>query len=452
MADTHFSGPLYVGGQQLTDADGNLIAAVEMSDLDQIVDENGNELLEFDSNASAVNHIVVENSTTGVNPIIYAGGEADTGITFENSESEPILVLDAVASSTVYLQIQNATTGVAPIISSEGEADIGIQFHNDQGEEMLVLASGTTAVTYVQIASSATGVNPIISAQGEADTGLEFHNDQAEPMLVLEPTASATTYVGIQSNTTGLSPIIQALGEADLGLQFHNDQAEVMFAMDAVATGVNYMQAANAATGAAPVLSIQGEADIGLEIHNDQGEQSLIIASAATAVNEFTISPAAAGAGPQLEATGDDTDVNIELIPKGAGYVDVQNGGIQVVAQSVTPNNDNGTASTIEDGAIHVDVGAVTNDANDWVTLPSLASVPVGHTITIACNAGTNFELRTPTTSNEKINNVDSDGTAELLMTDTEVVVIRKVSDTDGWTATSHPLAGGVGAAVTPDA
>lgn len=171
----------------------------------------------------------------------------------------------------------------------------------------------------------------------------------------------------------------------------------------------------------------------------------------ASAVNELKVSNAATGSGPQIEATGGDTNINLELIPKGTGYVDIQNGGLQVVAQTVTPNNDSGTASTIEDGAIHVDVAAVTNDANDWIVLPSLANVPVGHTIKIACNAGANFELRTPASSNEKINTVDCDGTQEYLCTDTEMLTVTKVSDTDGWVATAQTALGAIATAVVPD-
>ncbi len=120
-------------------------------------------------------------------------------------------------------------------------------------------------------------------------------------------------------------------------------------------------------------------------------------------------------------------------------------------AQSVTPNTDDLTGSTIVASANAVDVGAVTTDANDWVRLPSLSTVEVGHTILIACNAGTNFELRTPSASSEKINNVNSDGTAEYLCTDTDTVRIWKLSDTDGWIAQSITNLGAVRTAVVPD-
>lgn len=124
---------------------------------------------------------------------------------------------------------------------------------------------------------------------------------------------------------------------------------------------------------------------------------------------------------------------------------------IQITAQAVTPDSSQGAGNSIQAGKTSVDVGAVTTDANDFIVLPSLADVPVGHTIKIACNAGTNFELRTPASSNEKINTVDSDGTQEALCTDTDTVVCTKVSATDGWTCTSFTALGGVRTAVIPD-
>ncbi len=120
-------------------------------------------------------------------------------------------------------------------------------------------------------------------------------------------------------------------------------------------------------------------------------------------------------------------------------------------SQTVTPNNDSGTGSTILPSSTCVDVAAVTNDANDWVVLPSLSAVRNGHEITILCNAGGAFEIRTPATSGEKINNVDSDGTNELAAVDTEIIKIIKVSNTDGWVARSFTLAGADNTALVPN-
>ena len=109
------------------------------------------------------------------------------------------------------------------------------------------------------------------------------------------------------------------------------------------------------------------------------------------------------------------------------------------------------TREKIQAGKTAVVVSGTTVDANDWITLPPLASVPTGHTITIQCAAGSNFEMRTPASSNEKINNVDADGTQEYLCTDTNVIIVRKMGNTEGWMAQGFTRLGAVVAAVVPD-
>lgn len=109
------------------------------------------------------------------------------------------------------------------------------------------------------------------------------------------------------------------------------------------------------------------------------------------------------------------------------------------------------TGNSIPPTAKSVSVESVETDANDWVTLPSLADVANGHEIIILASASANFELRTPASSNEKINNVDSDGTQEYLVTDTDVVIVRKVNNTVGWVAQSITKLGAVRTAVIPD-
>ena len=98
-----------------------------------------------------------------------------------------------------------------------------------------------------------------------------------------------------------------------------------------------------------------------------------------------------------------------------------------------------------------VEVAAVTNDANDWITLPNLENVPNGHEITILCNAGGNFEMRTPATTGDKINSKDCDGTKEYLCTDTEVLKVVKINNTIGWMAHAYSAIGAVVTAVVPD-
>ena len=124
--------------------------------------------------------------------------------------------------------------------------------------------------------------------------------------------------------------------------------------------------------------------------------------------------------------------------------------GIDYTVRNHTAGAVNTSANSISPFEKVVQVTGVTTNANDWITLPAIADVPIGHTLTIFANAGSNFELRTPTSSNTKINDVDSDGTQEYLVTDIDTVLITKVTAT-AWTGQSITKLGAVRTAVIPD-
>ncbi len=97
-------------------------------------------------------------------------------------------------------------------------------------------------------------------------------------------------------------------------------------------------------------------------------------------------------------------------------------------------------------------VSAVITNSNDFVVLPALADVPNGHMIRLLCSAGSDFELRTKASSNEKINNVDSDATNNYKCTDGQVMTIIKVNNTAGWVAFALTNLGAQATAVVPNA
>lgn len=98
-----------------------------------------------------------------------------------------------------------------------------------------------------------------------------------------------------------------------------------------------------------------------------------------------------------------------------------------------------------------VKVTGVVNNSNDYIVLPPLANCEDGHIITILNGAGTNFELRTPASSNEEINSEDCDGTKEALMTDTQICTVTKISDSIGWMLEGRTAIGAYATAVVPD-
>lgn len=75
---------------------------------------------------------------------------------------------------------------------------------------------------------------------------------------------------------------------------------------------------------------------------------------------------------------------------------------------------DSSAKSIVPDAAGFVHVTAFTTDANDWIVLPRLK---VGRLI--RGYSAVAHEIRTPASSNEKINDVDSDGSQEAAITAT---------------------------------
>ncbi len=128
-------------------------------------------------------------------------------------------------------------------------------------------------------------------------------------------------------------------------------------------------------------------------------------------------------------------------------------GGITITAQTLGATNAAvPDTNVISAGSIYIDVSTnLAQDVNDFILLPAIASVSVGYTITIVANSNGNFELRTPASSQTKINNVDADGTNEYLVTDATTVYITKVSNTYGWEAHDFDHVGAIVAAHVPN-
>lgn len=119
-------------------------------------------------------------------------------------------------------------------------------------------------------------------------------------------------------------------------------------------------------------------------------------------------------------------------------------------AITLTPDDAESELNVIPAGVTKVRLGANVNDADDFVTLPSLADVPNGWEITIIAGAA-NCEVRTPADSDEEINSENCDGTKEYLLTATEVHKFVKIDSTIGWMGHGYTAIGAVTTAIVPD-
>ena len=74
---------------------------------------------------------------------------------------------------------------------------------------------------------------------------------------------------------------------------------------------------------------------IGTSILDTNGLELALLTATGSAVNEFTIANAATGNNPKLSATGDDTNIGIDLITKGTGVIRAEDSGGNVSAVKI---------------------------------------------------------------------------------------------------------------------
>lgn len=98
-------------------------------------------------------------------------------------------------------------------------------------------------------------------------------------------------------------------------------------------------------------------------VQDTSANEIIKTAFVASAVNEITFTNAATGNAPAMSATGGDTDIDLNLIPKGAGDVNIPTGvniqvnnadpkrALYIPASAMTPATTNGAASGIYETA-----------------------------------------------------------------------------------------------------
>lgn len=326
--------------------------------------------------ASAVNYAQVSGVVTG-SPVIFSAQGSDTNVSlayapkgtgrhtfYSNSGTQ--FVVGNTASAVNYAQTDGAATGAAPTISAQGsDTNIGLVLQG-KGTGVVALGGSTVAnsslvanptassANYVQVTGGAGTTWPSISSLGTAATSGFFFNAKSAGYSFavngaanasISYTASAVNYLQLAGAVTTGAPELSAQGsDANIDLLLRPKGTGVValggstvansgFVVSPVTSSVNYVQAYGAATGAGPSIFAAGaDANVSLVIqpkgagriffYGNNGYQAQII-SAASSVNYLALTGAATGSPPTLSATGSDVNVDLKLIPKGAGVVTV---------------------------------------------------------------------------------------------------------------------------------
>jgi hypothetical protein len=187
-----------------------------------------------------------------------------------------------------------ATVGSGTTIKSLGST---ISLSTASGEQVRI-AQANPPVNYLQMQGNSSSSSPILSVQG-TDTNIGF--------------------------------VVSSKGSSGVRF-FTNNLSHLQLDVSHTASAVNYLQVTGAATGGRPTISAQGSdtnvnfvvaskgsGSVGLRTDSSTTQVSVI--HTASAVNFLTLTGSAAGSSPVIASAGSDTNIDINLTPKGTGNV-----------------------------------------------------------------------------------------------------------------------------------
>ena len=164
--------------------------------------------------------------------------------------------------------------------------------------------------------------------------------------------------------------------------------------VDFTATGsaVNHVGITNAATGNGPTIEAKGDdsnVDLNVKpkgtgailLKDGDGNELVKTSRTASAVNEVTVANAATGNGPTLSATGDDTNIDLNIAGKGSGTAKFTSNIIIPDAGNIGSVSDPDAIAIASDGGLTFNGGIDDAGTISAGTIGSAVSFPTGKLI-----------------------------------------------------------------------
>jgi hypothetical protein len=149
------------------------------------------------------------------------------------------------------------------------------------------------------------------------------------------------TYI-LENGTTGNYTLaLNQVGGASAVFSGTDKSSKLVYlnGTDAIELGVVNLQATQTLTNKTLTSPIINDPLVN-KINDTNGNEEIIFTATGSAVNELTIANAATGNSPNISSTGSDTNIGVNLTPKGLGQVTFNGTGkIQQVLEKVTVTN-----------------------------------------------------------------------------------------------------------------
>jgi Fe-S cluster assembly iron-binding protein IscA len=331
----------------------------------------------FTGNATITGNLTVQGTTTTVNSteitiqnaFTFEGATADAfettltvvdptadrTITLPNASGTVVLNDNAAtltnktidfANNTISGQLSLANGGTGQDLSAIAQGTILVAGAGNTlgsltigGANKYLRSTGTTAsYDYVTALRDNTDGNVVIEADTAniADnTKLQIRNTSSNVSIhAIDPDdATANVNLVLESQGTGGRVLIRdasggssvIIGDDDSSLTVSGGASSASDAGDIVIKGGNGT-GSNASGDAIIKGGTGGSAEGKVKITDSSDNEIAIFERTASAVNEFTFTNNATGSNPSMAATGDDTNISIQLTPKGNGLVIVPDG------------------------------------------------------------------------------------------------------------------------------
>lgn len=388
------------------------------------------------------------------------------------------LQVNNVASAVNYLQAVGAVTGGSPTLSALGtDANIGLSLAS-KGTSGVTIDS-TTATNFLTMNDGATtrfsfvrdsagsgsvikinsGIASIVTTDSSTGT-LSFKTNTTQEQVRISPTASAVNYLNLTGAATGAAPTISAQGsDANIGLVLTGKGTGVValggstvansgVQVFPIASSVNYLALTGATAGNSPALGVGGtNANVsfifqtkgsgGYGFYTNYNTAQAAISHTASAVNYLQLTGAVTTGAPELSAQGSDANINLKLTPKGTGVV---------TTTSITLSNTLTTAAYTETIVASGTVGAsATLAITAGTVLTATLTSATACTFTMpTATAGKSFTLLlkqpaagTPTTATFTNVKWNSGGAPTITATLGRLDILAFVADGTNWYGTA---------------
>jgi len=284
---------------------------IQFDDGTGIEDDSGNKTLLFGKTVSATTYAKITNNATGTTgPLLEAAGE--TNVDFR---------LAAAGTGDV-----KVTTGGLRVTSDNESISVGA------GNDLALAHDGsnstiTGGVGKITVTPAAGSVLELDNSNATVDNGsVQITGDLDVDNISIDGNTVSSTSGDLQLKAvSGASITFQ--DDADATKQLTLDFATISSGNERTWTfpdsngTFGESGLSNIVEDTSPQLG--GMLDVNGQALGDGTLELLKFSETGSAVNEFTIANAASGSGPTLSSTGTETNVDINITPKGTGVVSI---------------------------------------------------------------------------------------------------------------------------------